>query len=316
VDLRELRYFVYVAELKSFSKASVHLRIAQPALSRQVRKLEEELGVQLLMRTGRGLQLTEAGTMLHQRAHSLLRQVSQIGDDVRAHASKVSGTITLGVPPAAGEVLIPPVVRSCNEAYPGIRLNIVEGFSGFLYERLLNQELTLCIVHNPTPNSGLDIHPLMIEHMYLVGPGAGANGVPPADEAHASRLEDLPLILPGRPHSLRLLVENKLAERGRNLRIKQQVDGLMMIKSLVASGVGYTVLTYGSVYNEVEKGKLSATLIHDPEISWTLCIARRQEQHTARPVQAVMEIIRREAHKLIDEGVWRGAPQYLASEMA
>lgn len=316
MDLRELRYFVYVAELKSFSKASVHLRIAQPALSRQVRKLEEELGVQLLIRSGRGLQLTEAGALLHQRAHSLLRQASQVADDVRAHASTVSGTLTLGVPPAAGEVLIPPVVRSCNESYPGIRLNIVEGFSGFLYERLLNQELTLCILHNPAPHSALGVTPLLIDHMYLVGPGRGSDGVPPADDARASRLEDLPLILPGRPHSLRLLVENKLAERGRTLRIKQQVDGLMMIKSLVAAGVGYTVLTYGSVYNEVENGKLSATLLRDPEIAWTLCIARRREQPPARPVKAVIDIIRSEAHKLIDEGKWRGAPQFLPDDGA
>jgi LysR family nitrogen assimilation transcriptional regulator len=224
--------------------------------------------------------------------------------------------MTLGVPPAAGEVLIPPVVRRCNETYPGIRLNIVEGFSGFLYERLLNQELTLSLLHNPAPHNGLHITPLLIDHMYLVGPGRGVNGVPPADAAQACRLEDLPLILPGRPHSLRLLIENTLAERGRNLRIQQQVDGLMMIKSLVAAGIGYTVLTYGSVYNEVETGKLSAVPIRDPEIAWTLCIARRQEPATVRPVQAVIEIIRSEAHKLIDEGIWRGTPQFLSDKNA
>ncbi len=310
MDLRELRYFVYVAELKSFSKASVHLRIAQPALSRQVRKLEDELGVELLVRAGRGLQLTEAGAVLHNRAQTLLRQVGQIANDVRAQAGAISGAITVGVPPAAGEVLIPPVVRRCEELHPGLRINVVEGFSGYLYEKLLNQELNLCLVHNPAPHRNLEIHRLLRDHMYLVGPGAGAPGVGPATPELVAQLSELPLILPSRPHSLRLLLESSCAERGERLNIKQQVDGLLMIKALVREGLGYTVLTYGSVYREVEAGTMTATKIV-PEIAWDLCIAHSHEQRTARPVRAVMDIIRNEVHRLIDEGKWQGTPLYL-----
>lgn len=308
MDLRELRYFQHVAELKSFSKASIQLRIAQPALSRQVRKLEDELGVQLFVRAGRGLELTEPGATLLQRAHSLLRQVSQISDDVRAQASSVAGRVTLGVPPAAGELLIPPVIGRCRELFPGIHIDVVEGFSGFLHERLLRQELSLCVLHNPAPHRDIDIEPVLVEHMYLVGPGPGAEGVPPASED--CRLEDLPLILPSKPHSLRMLVEGSVTARGGRLRLAQQVDGLVLIRALVAAGLGYTVLTYGSVHRQVEQGQLSAVLLLHPEIAWTLCIARRNDQRVARPVQAVAEIIRAEVHQLVDEGKWRGAPQY------
>ncbi|MCP8938768.1 LysR family transcriptional regulator [Alsobacter sp. SYSU M60028] len=310
MDLRELRYFVYVAELKSFSKASVHLRIAQPALSRQVRKLEEELGVQLLVRAGRGLQLTEAGALLHSRAQSLMRQTVQIADDVRAHASAVSGTITVGVPPAAGEVLVPLVVRRCEELYPGIRLNVLEGFSGYLYEKLLNQELNLCLLHNPVAHRNLDIHRLLVDHMHLVGPGPNVQGVPPATPALAADFDRLPLILPSRPHSLRLLLENNIAERGSRLNIKQQVDGLLIIKALVREGLGYTILTYGSVYREVEAGTMTAAPL-TPEITWTLCMAHHHEQRLSRPVQVVMEIIRNEVHTLVSQNKWRGASPYL-----
>ena len=113
MDLRALRYFVHVAEARSFSKAAVQLRIAQPALSRQIRKLEDEVGLALILRTRRQLELTDAGLLLLQRAHSLLRQAAQTADDVRAHGSRVQGTLTLGVSPTICEALVPRIVREC-----------------------------------------------------------------------------------------------------------------------------------------------------------------------------------------------------------
>src|ERR1035437_2953674 len=152
MELRTLRYFIYVAEARSFSKASVHLRIAQPALSRQIRKLEDEVGVPLILRTGRQLELTEAGALLLTRAAMLLRQKSQTIEDVRTFASNLGGLVTIGVSPATFEVLAPLIVRNCAVAYPNIRISFVEGFSGLIFNQLLNQELTLCVLHNsPQP---------------------------------------------------------------------------------------------------------------------------------------------------------------------
>src|SRR5215210_1655307 len=99
MELRALRYFQFVAKLRSFSKAAVHLRVAQPAVSRQIQKLENELGVPLFTRKGRGIELTGAGSVLLQRARSLLGQVGQIVDEVRTNSGATSGTITVGAPP-------------------------------------------------------------------------------------------------------------------------------------------------------------------------------------------------------------------------
>src|SRR5215470_15288189 len=199
MDLRALRYFVYVAEARSFSKAAAQLRVAQPALSRQVRKLEDELGVALMLRTGRQLELTEPGLLLLQRAHSLMRQVTQTADDVRAHGSRINGAMTLGVSPATCEVLGPLIVRECANRFPDLRLNFVEGFSGYIFDRLINQELTLCLMHNPPRHQGIEIQPLLSEPMYLVGPGAASGGLPPATAR--MKLQQLPLILPNRTHA-------------------------------------------------------------------------------------------------------------------
>jgi LysR family nitrogen assimilation transcriptional regulator len=301
MDLRALRYFVHVAEVRSFSKAAVQLRVAQPALSRQVRKLEDELGVELLERAGHQIALTEAGTLLLQRAHSLMREVSQAADDVRSHGADLVGSATLGVSPATCEALGPIITRECAKSYPKLRLNFIEGFSSFIFERLVDQELTLCILHNPPRHPGIEIEPLLSEPMYLVGPGGEASA---PHRAHAkAALESLPLILPNRTHSLRMLIDRALA--GRRIDVAFQVDGYTLTKALVAAGQGYTILPYSSIQQQIETKQLSAVPLK-PKISWTLCLAYRTDQRTGRALGALRDIIRSGITGLFTEGRWRG----------
>jgi LysR family nitrogen assimilation transcriptional regulator len=289
MDLKTLRYFVFVAEARSFSKAAVQLRIAQPALSRQIRKLEDEIGVPLVLRTRRQLELTDAGLLLLQRAHSLLRQVGQTADDVRAHGTRVQGTITIGVSPTISDSLVPHIVRASAERHPELRLNFVEGFSGFIFQRLINQELTLCLMHNPPRHRSIEIEPLMTEPMFLVGPGAAVKELPPA--RRGMHLDKVRLILPNRTHSLRMLIERAMAERGAHLDVAIQVDGYATTKALVASGFGYTVLPLSSVQKEIEENQLTAAPLRKPALSWTVSVAYRRDQSNARAVSALRDII-------------------------
>ncbi len=289
MDLRTLRYFVYVAEARSFSKAAVQLRIAQPALSRAIRKLEDEVGLELILRTRRQLELTDAGHLLLQRAHSLLRQAAQMADDIRAYGSRVQGTITLGVSPAIIEALGPRIVRESAKRHPDLRLNFVEGFSSFIFQRLINQELTMCLMHNPPRHRTIEIAPLLTEPMYLIGPGANAHALPAAKPG--MRLDRLRLILPNRTHSLRMIVERAVAERSGQLDVAIEVDGYTTTKTLVAAGLGYTVLPYSAVQREVEERQLTAVRLRQLDLSWTLSVAYRKDQSTARAVLALRDII-------------------------
>ncbi len=289
MDLRTLRYFVYVAEARSFSKAAVQLRIAQPALSRQIRKLEDEVGLELVLRTRRQLELTDAGLVLLQRAHSLLRQAAQMADDIRAYGSRVQGTITLGVSPAIIEALGPRIVRESAKRHPDLRLNFVEGFSSFIFQRLINQELTMCLMHNPPRHRTNEIAPLLTEPMYLIGPAANAHALPAAQPG--MRLDRLRLILPNRTHSLRMIIERAVAERGGRIDVAIEVDGYTTTKTLVAAGLGYTVLPYSSVQREVEERALSAVRLRQLALSWTLSVAYRKDQSNARAVLALRDII-------------------------
>jgi LysR family nitrogen assimilation transcriptional regulator len=289
MDLRALRYFVYVAEARSFSKAAVQLGIAQPALSRQIQKLEDELGLALILRAGRQLELTEAGLLLLERAHSLIRQVAQTAEDVRAHDARIRGTLTIGVSPTVSEAVGPGIVRECAARHPEVRLNFVEGVSAFIFKRLIDQELTFCLMHNPPRHQGIEIEPLFAEPMVLVGPGREAAGHPPVK--NGMLLDRLPLILPNRTHGLRMLLERAMAEQGGKFEVAVQVDGYTTTKAFVAAGLGYTVLPLSSVRQEVERKQLSAIRLRKPKLSWTLSLAYRKDQRNARAVMALRDII-------------------------
>jgi LysR family nitrogen assimilation transcriptional regulator len=304
MDIRELRYFIAVAELRSFTKAGNQLRIAQPALSRQVRKLEDELGVQLLQRLGRGIDLTDAGRQLLKKAYIVLDQIEDIKFSALAIGNRVSGLVTLGVTPAAGEVLVPPVLIKLSDTYPDIRIDVVEGFSGFLYERLLNHDLSIAILHNPVPHRDLKIAPLLIEDMYLIGPPQTRRGlVPPAQ---LDDISGVPLILPNQPHSLRVLVESQMAKHGLNVNVIRQVDGLVVLRSMLRAALGYSILTYGSIHRDVEAGILAVRKLDQPPINWRMCMVSHRNSTRQDAIDPVCKIIQSEVDLLIDKGVWRG----------
>jgi len=312
MDLRALRYFVYVAEARSFSKAALQLGVAQPALSRQIQKLEDELGLGLILRAGRQLELTEAGLLLLERAHSLIRQVAQTADDVRAHGARIRGTLTVGVSPTVSEAVGPGIVRECAARHPDVRLNFVEGVSAFIFKRLIDQELTLCLMHNPPRHQGIEIEPLFEEPMVLVGPGRQAAGHPPVKDGMA--LDLLPLILPHRTHGLRMALERAMAEQGGKFDVAVQVDGYTTTKAFVAAGLGYTVLPLSSVRQEVERKQLSAVRLRKPKLTWTLSLAYRRDQRNARAVMALRDIIASEVKALAGEGAAPSVMGYGASE--
>jgi len=296
MELRSLRYFVYIAEARSFSQAAVHLRIAQPALSRQVSKMEAELGVQLFVRTGRRLELTDAGRRLLVRAHSLLRQASATVEEVRTYGSGLSGTIAVGVSPATCEAVAPVLLRECAARYPQMKLRFVEGFSSLVLDQLLNQELNLCILHNPSEHKALDITPLEPESMYLVGPPKDSEGLPPVDEE--TQLEALPIILPRAPHGLRFALEQ--SRLGRQLNVALEVDGLITTKALIEAGGGYTILPYSAIFRQVRAGQLTAQRLQNIEIAWRMCLVSHVETQATRSVQVLAEIVKNGIRKMVD----------------
>lgn len=302
MDLRKLRYFVHVAELGGFGRAARSLGVAQPALSRHVRDLERELGVRLLHRNGRGVLLTDAGMHLLPRAKSIVEDAERAAREVQAFSAMPVGTVAIGVPPSVSQILLTPFVRRSQARYPGIQLRIVEGFSGYIQEWLLTGRIDVAVLYGQRRNPAVASEELLVEDMCLVG--AASDPRMAADEVPLSSLAGLPLILPSRPHGLRLLVDGVTAASRVDLVVTVEIDALPTIKDLVATTGAYTILPFSAVHREVTAGLLRAAPIVDPPIPRTLLLATSIQRSPSLATQCITALVREQVAELVQAGLW------------
>ncbi len=274
MDLKQLDYFLRVAELGSFTRAAEVLSIAQPALSRQVRLLEVELRQNLLTRNGRGAFPTEAGKVLMEHARGILHQVQRAREDMRSvqqqgtspagnSLRELTGRVAVGLPPSLARLITLPLTRQFREALPLANLSIAEGLSASLQEAVVNGRLDIALLYGAVASRELDASALMEEELVLVS--ASAPGRKPA----ALPLRELPehaLIIPARPNSFRVLVETQLARLGLTPTIALEVDGTATILDLVASGIGAAVLPRHAVQVDQSSRDFSVRAIVRPKL--------------------------------------------------
>ncbi|MCD1619339.1 LysR family transcriptional regulator [Salipiger manganoxidans] len=300
-ETRALRYFVAVAEEKSITKAAARLRIAQPAISRQIATLEEELGTSVFLRLPRGVELTEAGEILLERCYATFSILAQGYREITAHSLEPKGTVVIGMPPTPGEFILPPLLAHIKANYPDIELRFVEGFSRELEKALLRGDIALAVMHDPPDRSDILRRELLVENLNLVGP-PGSLDAPRVTLAEVARL---PLVMPSRPNFLRIIFDRACDAQGLEPNVVQRVDGMWHLKALVRSGHGFTVLTYGGVLTEITAGTLDCRPIVAPQIGWHLCIATRAEQRPKVAVTVVEDAIFDIVTDFVRRGVWQ-----------
>jgi LysR family transcriptional regulator, nitrogen assimilation regulatory protein len=244
VDLKQIEYFVRVAELGSFTRASNALNIAQPALSRQIRLLEVELRQNLLVRNGRGATATEAGKLLLEHGRGILHQVERAREELGRVRGALAGRVAIGMPPSIAKVLTVPLTRDFRARLPHAALSISEGLSFAMQESLINGRLDIALLYGVVATPGLEITPLMEEDLYLVQRQASRKTML---SASLKELAALPLIIPTRPNAMRMLVETELAKAGLQPNIVLEIDGVPAILDLVLDGAGCAVLSKNAV---------------------------------------------------------------------
>lgn len=303
VNLKQLEYFVHVAELGSFSKAALVLDIAQPALSRQVRALEIDLRETLLLRNGRGVVLTEAGQRLFEHGVGILQAVAQAREDMGASRDEPVGRVTIGIPPTIGRQLTLPLIDGFKRRLPGARLAIVEGLSTHIVEWITTGRVDIGLLYNPEAQPGLEITPVLEEPLCLVARVAdmlpGPRGALPL-----RKLGGLPLIMPERSHVIRRLLESQAVLLGLKLEIAWEVSSIAAIIDLVCAGYGHAVLTASAVAASGRADELQAQTLTEPPLSSVLCLAVSAHK---RPGPLM-----RHATKLLTE-LARGLPQAAAA---
>ena len=305
MDTRALRYFQVVAEYGSYSRGADALRISQPAVSRQIHKLELDVGRPLFRRHGHGVALTEAGRLLLDRAQAAFRELDQARAEIRGAVAGPAGAVALAVPPAAGRWLVPPLAERMATALPGVQLRVLGGFSGTIHDWLVRGRVDIALVHDPLPQKGFRLLPLAEEEVCLVAtPGAAglARG-----HARPADLAGLPLILPGRPNASRRLLDEWLAEAGGAPTPRLEVDDHSVIRALLRAGHGYTLLTRGGFAQEAARGELAGVPFR-PRVHWKLTLVTAAQPAQPELVEPVAELLRRVVRDAARGGGWPARP--------
>lgn len=290
-----------MARSGSFSRAASELYIAQPALSRQIAKLEEEIGVPLLIRHGRGVRLTAAGARLLERAEMITHMVNETGEQVRASADEEGGHLAVGLPPTIGALIGADLIKDFRARWPRVTLHLREGLSSSLQEWVLDKRVDLAVVYNQPLLDAFDVRPLFSEPMILIGPVSGSGR---KRSFHIRDLADIPLILPGLPHSNRRLVEQAAIQHGIRLRVEIEVDSVALTKQLVKAGLGYSILTHVAIKDEVARGDVVAYAIERPSIRSTVAITTLRENRPSRLVEAWSTMLQEKLQSLIASEAW------------
>jgi LysR family transcriptional regulator, nitrogen assimilation regulatory protein len=297
-----------VARTGSVSSAAQELGLAQPALSRQIKKLEHELGVTLFTRHARGVRLSAAGSVLLERAETISQLVHKTRKDIREDRAPTRGRVMLGAPPVAGRLLIPPFAGRFQQIWPQITLHMREGIASSLLEWLTDKRLDLALMHNPPHLDSFEIRPVLTERMFVVGPP-----IPPAKTGGRQKtyrirdLGGLPLILPNMAHANRRMVEQAALEHGVQLHIKIEADSVAFAKAMVEQGLGYTILTYAAVQDELARHTLVAIPIVEPALLTRVSIVTLREKAIPKLTQESAALLHDVCRTLVKQKVWTGA---------
>ena len=276
MDLRQLAYFVQVAELGSFTRAASVLRVAQPALSRQVRLLETDLHVTLLQRTGRGVLLTDAGKRLFEHAVGILQLVARAREDLGTNRDEATGRIVIGLPPSIGRMLTVPLVDQFKRSMPKARLAIVEGLSAHIVEWISTGRVDLGLIHNPDANPSIETMHVLDEPLCLVSAGKAAGRSESGRKVAPmpfTELVTMPLVVPEQTHAIRRLLETQAALAGLKLNIAYEVSSVTSILELVRHGHGHAVLAPSAVVASGLGSALRVRPLAEGVLTSTLCMA-------------------------------------------
>jgi LysR family nitrogen assimilation transcriptional regulator len=302
MELRQLRYFVGISEAGSLLKASARLHIAQPALGQQVAALEQELGAKLFDRSSRGVTLTEAGKIFLEHAKVVLADIERARAAVRESAALPSGDVAIGLPTTVAQVATVPILKACREQLPQVRLKLVEAYSGFVHEWLLSGRLDLALLYGDQAEPALAKRPLLDDRLAFI---SGVRSDEPAPATITlTALAQWPLVLPGREHGLRRMIDEACAREGVTLEVIAEIESLPSVKRAVEAGLGHTILPLGAVAEEVAAGRLSAAPIEHPSIPRRVVCATNMARPTTPAAAAVVELVTEVIRGLVDSGAW------------
>ncbi|WP_077000789.1 LysR substrate-binding domain-containing protein [Variovorax sp. KK3] len=303
MELRQLKYFTRIVEIGSVTRASQSLHVAQPALSLQINRLEEELGKKLLMRSVRGVTPTEAGLAVYKQAQLILKQVE--ATQLIAHQADVgpAGRVAIGLPWTVSSVLGLKLLQQVRTQLPSVRLEVLEGPSSVLASMLAQGKLDMAVLFDASVDAGLRMKPLISEALMLVG----AHGK--LDGRTATTLADvaaLPLLLLSRPNGIREAIEREWAARGLKPQVVAEINAPSLLIEAVRAGLGFAVLPSCAMEGNLRRGEIDAIELEQGTLTRTVYLSTSRLFELTLATEHVHGVVEQLMQQAVEDGSWKG----------
>jgi len=305
MNFRQLKYFVAIIDEGSMLKATEILRVAQPALSQHIANLEDELGVQLLVRTPRGVVPTQAGEVLYLHAKKIAAQMKLAADDVQSEADTPKGEVAVVLPPMLSPYIAPLLVERVDQEFPEIHLRIMEALSlkgGTLVE---SGRVDIGLLASESPRDNVNNELLYHEHLFFVEKADDGNKTKDGQPISFRDLVKRPLIVSHKQHAVRAILEKTAKKNKLGLNVKVETESPHLLRSYLKKGLGGVVLPWPSLSELYEAGEITARPIIKPDFRRQVYLAWPKSFPLSAACQAVKGVLKTLVDELIEAGVIR-----------
>jgi LysR family transcriptional regulator, nitrogen assimilation regulatory protein len=307
MELRQLRYFVAIVDHGSLSRAAGVLHVAQPALTQQLRQLEEELGARLLHRSAQGVTTNDAGKLFYQHAQAILKQVADARSAVAQSTGRPAGSVTLGLPHSISGALALPLLTAARARYPEITLQLTEEISGNLIEQLKSGRLNLAVLFDDGQLGQFAGTALVEEDlMFICRAGSPFR---PAQDGAVSLAQALAstLILPAQQQGVRPRIEQVARAAGLMLDNIIEINSIAILRSALLADIGATLLPVAPLQADIATGALGAWPVHSPAISRSVTLCASRNIPLTNAAAAIARLVREVTEELCAADAWPGA---------
>lgn len=302
MDFKQLRAFLTVAETGNVTRAAEVLHLVQPAVSRQIKLLEEDIGVALFERERHGMVLTEVGRSLVVYARRAMLELDRARAEIAGSSKGIGGLATLGLLPSTIDTLSSALVSAVAARYPGIRVRIAMGYAGTLLRWLQSGEVDAALLYGAERSPDIQSTPLIEEPLWVIGPrDAKLRRNRPMPLA---KLAGRPIVLPSAPHGIRTLVDHACSVSNVELTISAETNALSVQRSLVVGGHGLTILPPIAVAEDLRSQQLSGTPLAAPAITRTIVLALPTNRPTGQHVRCTIDLLVECAKQAVEAGAW------------
>lgn len=309
ITLRQLRYFVEIANSRSFSRAAEHLAIAQPALSQNMASLEADLGTVLFKRHARGVTLSDAGALLLEEAVQLLARTDSLKERLEGREFRPVGTVRLSIAGALASVLVGPLLREVSRSLPAIELAIRDGMSSEVRAHVESGSAHLAVMPSPAELQGMETMALIEERFMLFSAPAALAELP--DEISFDHLATLPLAAPDRARDLRKIIERAASVKGHRLDVRYELNSPELLVSVVRAGLAHAVLPPSACRDAVASRAIVGRRISAPVLKRWQAVVWPSDRPLGLAAIAVRDTLVQVVHELTQKGQLQGhlAPQ-------